>query len=249
MKLPAQNAIRLPAAVLARPLRYQATKAALPDSTRMPADPGPAGRQIRFAARTHIFLEGDKADSIYELIEGTVMLYKLMLDGRRQIVEVLSPGDVFGFSPAAVHDCSAESLVAGCCIAFKRADLDHSPALLHRLSARIQAQLCALHDQITLLGRKSAMERIATFLLRCVPGRGGYACLGPPKGDDRAKVHLGLTRQEIGDFLGLTIETVSRCLSKLKSRGAISIDRLDEIVINDVCRMCRLTGTEATCER
>jgi CRP/FNR family nitrogen fixation transcriptional regulator len=57
-----------------------------------------------------------------------------------------------------------------------------------------------------------------------------------------------MTRHKIADFLGLTIETVSRCLSKLKRRGAISIDRPDEIVVNDVCRMCRLTGTEATCQ-
>ncbi len=88
----------------------------------------PAGREIHFAGRVIIFLEGDETDSIYQLVDGAIMLYKLMPDGRRQIVEMLHAGDVFGFSPAAVHECSAESLVASTCIVFKRADLARSPA-------------------------------------------------------------------------------------------------------------------------
>jgi CRP-like cAMP-binding protein len=229
----------------ARPLSFRAQRPAAAGAGELE----PSGRQLGFAARTHLFREGDPAVSVYEVIDGTIMLYKLMPDGRRQIVEVLGAGDVFGFSATAVHDCSAESLVAGHCIAFKRADLERLPALLQRLSGRIQAQFCALHAHAILLGRKSAMERVASFLLRCVPGRGGYACLGPWSADDGAKVRIGMTRQEIADFLGLTIETVSRSLSRLKRSGAISIDRLDEIVIHDICRMCRMTGTEATCER
>jgi CRP-like cAMP-binding protein len=209
----------------------------------------PAGRQIHFAGRVIIFLEGDETDSIYQLVDGAIMLYKLMPDGRRQIVEVLHAGDVFGFSSAAVHECSAESLVASTCIVFKRADLARSPALMQSVNEHIQTQLCAMHDHAILLGRKTAMERIATFLMRCVPGRGGYHCLAPAPSLERTGIRLNMTRHEIADFLGLTIETVSRCLSKLKRRGAIAIDRPDEILINDVCRMCRLTGTEATCQR
>jgi CRP/FNR family transcriptional regulator len=248
MKPSSQVADHRPLPLLrARPLLFQPTRPILAAGGE--ASPEPEGRRVRFAARTLIFMQGDEADSLYELIDGTVMLYKLMPDGRRQIVELLGPGDVFGFGSASVRDCSAESLVAGHCLAFKRGDLDRSPALLQRLSARMQMQLCAMHDHAVLLGRKTAMERIASFLLRCVPKRGGYACLGPRSGIDDANIRLRMTRQEIADFLGLTIETVSRCLSKLRRRNAISIDRLDEIVIHDVCRMCRLTGTEAVCER
>jgi CRP-like cAMP-binding protein len=209
----------------------------------------PAGRQIHFAGRVIIFLEGEEADSIYQLVDGTIMLYKLMPDGRRQIVELLHAGDVFGFSPAAVHECSAESFVASTCIVFKRADLARSPALMQSVNEHIQTQLCAMHDHAILLGRKTAIERIATFLMRCVPGRGGYHCLATGPRSERAGFRLSMTRHEIADFLGLTIETVSRCLSKLKRRGAISINKPDEIIVNDVCRMCRLTGTEATCKR
>lgn len=214
-----------------------------------PQDAKGLGREVHFAGRVILFLEGDETDSVYQLVDGSVMLYKLMPDGRRQIVELLRPGDVFGFSPAAIHQCSAESLVAGTCIVYQRADLDHSPALMQDMNDRMQAQLCAMHAHAILLGRKTAMERIASFLMHCVPGRGGYLCLAPAPSVERAGVRLIMTRHEIADFLGLTIETVSRCLSKLKRRGAISIDKPDEIIVNDVCRMCQLTGTEATCQR
>jgi CRP/FNR family transcriptional regulator len=207
------------------------------------------GRLVHFAGHVIIFLEGAEADCIYQVLDGTIMLYKLMPDGRRQIVELLGAGDVFGFAPAGIHECCAESLAAGTCLAFNRTAFEQTPALLNSMSVHIQAQLCALHDQAILLGRKTAMERIATFLLRCVPGRGGYGCLAAKPSEERAVVRLRMTRHEIADFLGVTIETVSRCLSKLKRRNAISIDRTDEILVHDVCRMCKLTGTHAVCER
>lgn len=232
-----------------RPLSFEARRTSPADRRADAAGREPAGREVQFATHVLMFMEGDEAHSIYELIDGSVMLYKLMPDGRRQIVELLGPGDVFGMSSTDLHDCTAETLVAGHCIAHDRTDLDSSPALLRRLSARVQSQLCAMHDHAILLGRKTAMERMASFLLRCVPQRGGYTCQGPHNADDRANIRLGMTRQEIADFLGLTIETVSRCLTKLKRRRAISIDRLDEIVVHDVCRMCQLTGTQAVCGR
>jgi len=90
------------------------------------------------------------------------------------------------------------------------------------------------------------MERVASFLIQCVPGRGGHNCPGPRDGDDHANIRLTMTRQEIADYLGLTIETVSRLLGRLKRRGLITIERLDEICVNDVCRLCRLTGRHLT---
>ena len=87
--------------------------------------------------------------------------------------------------------------------------VERSPELFRRLSARLQAQFCAMHEHAVLLGRKSALERVASFIMQCVPGRGGYGCPGP-SGDNSINVRLGMTRQEIADYLGLTIETVSR---------------------------------------
>jgi CRP-like cAMP-binding protein len=202
-----------------------------------------AGREIVFSPRTLIFLEGDLVDWVYQLTDGAVMLYKLLPDGRRQVVELLGAGDVFGFSPIPVHDCSAGTLAATRCAAFERASVERSPALMRRQSLRLYAQLCSLHEHTMLLGRKSAMERMTSFLMRWGPDRGGYKCPGPQDGDDRADFRLPMSRLEIADYLGLTIETVSRSLTKLRRRGVVSISRLDEIRINDICALCRMTGT------
>lgn len=224
-------------------------RATIPGPARAPGGrPGQRGgeRWHRFPPRTVIFLEGAEAESIFQIVDGAVMLYKLLPDGRRQVVELLGPGDVFGFSPLPVRDCSAETLLATHCVALDRGLVERSPALMRQVSARLYSQLCALHEHVMLLGRKSAMERMTSFLMRCVPGRGRHGCPGPRDGEDHADIRLTMTRQEIADYLGLTIETVSRSLTKLKRRGVVSIGKLDEIYIDDVCRLCRLTGTHLT---
>jgi CRP/FNR family transcriptional regulator len=210
------------------------------------ADGAPEGRELHFPPRTLIFREGDAANSLFQIGEGAVMLYQLLPDGRRQVVELLQAGDVFGFSATPVRDCSAETLAETSCTVFDRSAVERSPALTQRLSASAFSQLCTLHEHVMLLGRKSAPERIASFLMRCIPGRGRGKCPGPPPGDDRASVPLAMTRLEIADFLGLTIETVSRILTRLKRRGILTIKRLDEVGVSDVCRLCRLSGTHLT---
>jgi CRP/FNR family transcriptional regulator len=203
----------------------------------------PEGQRTRVAQHSLVFLEGDPADRIYQLIEGAVMLYKLLPDGRRQVVELIGPGDVFGLSSRLVYDASAETLTPTVVAVFERALVEKSPAFLHKLNRCIQAQVCAMHEHAVLLGRKSALERVASFLIRFVPDRGSLGCLGRPSGGDRALVRLSMTRQEIADYLGLTIETVSRAFSELRRRGIVTLDKQDEVKINDVCGICRLTGT------
>jgi CRP-like cAMP-binding protein len=134
-----------------------------------------AGREVFFGPRTLIFLEGDNAESVFRVADGLVMLYKLLPDGRRQVVELLGGDDVFGFSRFPVRDCSAETLMATNWVVFDRNYVERSPALAREWNARLYAQLCALHEHVMLLGRKSAMERVASFLIRCVPGRGEHA--------------------------------------------------------------------------
>jgi CRP-like cAMP-binding protein len=201
------------------------------------------GQELHFPPRTLIFQEGDAAKTLFQVDRGTVMLYQLLPDGRRQVVEFLKAGDVFGFSAAPVRDCSAETLTETCCTAFEAAAIEHSPALTQRLGTAAFSQLCAMHEHVMLLGRKSAAERIASFLMRWIPGRGRGKCPGPPAGDDRARVRLAMTRLEIADFLGLTIETVSRVLTRFKRKGILSIKKLDEVGVCDVCELCRLSGT------
>jgi CRP/FNR family transcriptional regulator len=114
---------------------------------------------------------------------------------------------------------------------------------MRKLNARLRAQIGALHNHTVLLGRKSALERVASFIMRYVPGRGlGEFCSGPQGKADCADIRLGVTRQEMADFLGLTIETVSRSLSELARRSVVKIDKQDRIHINDICGICKLTG-------
>jgi CRP-like cAMP-binding protein len=156
---------------------------------------------------------------------------------------VLGVGDVFGLSPNGVSDVAAEALTAARVAVYEKRRVDSEPELRDRIFAKLRSQMCALHDHALLLGRKSAHERVATFIMRLVPGRGGHACAGPTAGRDETKVDLAMTRQEIADYLGLTIETVSRAFSALKRDGVIAYDRQDVVSIASVCRLCRLTGS------
>jgi CRP-like cAMP-binding protein len=200
------------------------------------------GRRQKLARRAHVFREGDCADRIYQVVRGRVMLYKLLPDGRRQVVEVIGAGDVFGITCLPIYDCSAQTLIAAEVVAYDRAAAAQSTELSRELTARVHAQFCAMHDHVVLLGRKSALERVASFVMHCVPERGGFNCRGPDDGEDCADIPLGMTRHEIADYLGLTIETVSRVFSEFRRRGMVTIDGHERVHVNDICQMCRLTG-------
>jgi len=206
------------------------------------------GKPFSYHHRALILDEGDAATSVYEIVEGGVILFKLLPDGRRQIIEVLGVGDVFGLSATDVSDIAAEALTAVRVVVYDKRTIDTEASLRDRLFARLRQQMCALHDHALLLGRKSAKERVATFIMRLVPGRGGFACIGRLE-DARdtklnvAKVDLAMTRQEIADYLGLTIETVSRAFSALRREGVIAYDKQDSVQIANVCRLCHLTGS------
>lgn len=204
---------------------------------------GPRAMRQRHGSHAILFMEDDKAEKIYEVVDGAVMLYKLLPDGRRQVVELVGPGEFFGISSLDVHDCSAETLSPTTLSAYDRAQVEQSSMLQKQVTTCLTRKLLAMHDHAVTLGRKSALERVTTFLMRFVPNRGGYGCVGRMNGKaDEAVVHLAMTRQEIADYLGLTIETVSRAFSELRRRGAIVIDRQDEVRITDVCGLCHLTG-------
>lgn len=203
----------------------------------------PRALRHRHAPHSVLFMEGDPADRLFEIVDGLVMLYKLLPDGRRQVVELLGAGDLFGISSLRIQDCAAETLADVTVLVYERRELEHSRVLQQRVTTRLMRKLHAMRDHAVTLGRKSALERVASFLLHFVPDRGGYACIGrvPHQADD-ARIHLAMTRQEIADYLGLTIETVSRAFSELRRRGVITLDRQDEVRVNDVCHICRLTG-------
>lgn len=200
-------------------------------------------RVAAFGPRGSILEEGDETSAVHEVLEGCVLLFKLLPDGRRQIIEILGVGDVFGLSPTGVADVGAEALTPARIAVHDKRRFEADPDLRDRIFDRLRRQMCALHDHALLLGRKSAQERVATFIMRLVPDRGGRACIGPRGGCDSATVELAMTRQEIADYLGLTIETVSRAFSALKRSGVVAYDRQDSVTIPRVCTLCRLTGS------
>ena len=205
-----------------------------------------ATRRQAYDAHDVIYFEGDDARSLYEVVSGAAMLYKLLPDGRRQVVEVLGPGDLFGFDMDAHHDCSAETLVPTTVMIFSRREIENSAAAQSHLTRCALQQVCAMHDHAVLLGRKSAYERVASFLMRFVPERGTARCPGPKdKDNDQGYVRLHMTRQEMADYLGLTIETVSRVISDMKRKGIISLEKHDRVIINRICALCQMTGTHA----
>lgn len=187
---------------------------------------------LRVAPHTTLLHEGDPARRIMEVVDGAVMLTKLLADGRRQVVELLGPGDVFGLAFEEAYACSAETLTTATISTHDRSALERDPALGARLLRRFEAQLCIMHSHALVLGRMSALERVAFFLLRLMPEN----MVG-------TTLHLSMTRQEIADFLGLTLETVSRAFSELKRRGLVALARADEVRIQDRGSMRRLAGT------
>ena len=202
----------------------------------------PRTKTLRYGEHDVLFYEGDVADRVYELIEGAIMLYKLLPDGRRQVVEILGPQALFGIAAGRIYDCNAETLTPVVARSIDRRDAELGGELQAHITRCLLSQIERLHEHTVLLGRKSAFERVASFLMRFVPNRGIPDCPGPKTGKDEAVVALTMTRQEIADYLGLTIETVSRVISDLKRRGVISIEKQDKIRINNVCGICHLTG-------
>jgi hypothetical protein len=154
------------------------------------------------------------------------MLYKLLPDGRRQVVEVLGPGDLFGFDMDTYHDCSAETLVATTALVFSRRDVEASSAAQSHLTRCAMQQVYAMHDHAVLLGRKSAYERVASFLMRFVPERGTTHCKGPDDEDrDEGTVQLNMTRQEMADYLGPDHRNGQPCDFRHEAQGRHSLGK------------------------
>ncbi|MET1414257.1 helix-turn-helix domain-containing protein [Roseibium sp. HPY-6] len=201
------------------------------------------GKTTEYETHAVVYYEGDPAKRLYELVRGSIMLYKLLPDGRRQVVEVLRPGDIFGLSNSDENDCTAETLTHSIVQEIDLRHVERSDELQRTLAKCLTNQMQVLHEHAVLLGRKSAVERVASFLMHLVPDRGGLGCVGPTdEDDDSFDLQLHMTRQEIADYLGLTIETVSRVVSDLKRRGVIRVDKADKIHLNKVCGLCQMTG-------
>ncbi|CAO3402557.1 helix-turn-helix domain-containing protein [Azospirillum sp. 11R-A] len=209
---------------------------------RNPADPlASLGHAKVYERETTVFTEGDAAGSVFRVMSGMVRLYKMLPDGRRQIIGFLQAGDMMGLAFAAQYLYTAETVTATTIQRIPRLELDAlmdaQPAFARKLLSATTSELMAAQDQMVLLGRKTAAEKVATFLLRLSDRKCGGK--GDGKGDDRT-IDLPMGRSDIADHLGLTTETVSRTLTKLKSSRLIRIlvggklDLLDRDALADL---------------
>jgi CRP/FNR family transcriptional regulator len=186
------------------------------------------------AGRTFIE-EGDPAEHFFNVTAGTAKLFKLLPDGRRQITGFAPMGTFLGLAVSSTYAFGAEAVEPMRVCRFSRSKLrallDDFPAMEKRLLEVASNELVAAQEQMLLLGRKTARERLASFLVTRA------ACLSngaSPCGHRPAeKVTLPMTRSDVADYLGLTIETVSRTLTRFKAERLIDIPSSSEIVVRD----------------
>lgn len=197
---------------------------------------------ITVAEGQALFYEGDPNPFVFNVVEGAVKLYRLLPDGRRQITGFLFQGDFLGLGGRGASKFTAEALIPLQACRFKRADFDQllnaMPALEHRLVALAGDELMAAQEQIVLLGRKTAKERLASFLIRLSERQ-------MQLGGQENQVHLPMTRLDIADYLGLTIETVSRVMTQLKTSGLIRLLPANDVEITHPAKLKALGDGEA----
>jgi CRP-like cAMP-binding protein len=187
------------------------------------------GTKLRFHHNQTIFNEGDPAEHAYRVLSGAVRLCKHLADGRRQIVQFLFPGDLFSFMELAGHSLTAEAINDVLLTSYPQRQIVNlgvqDPSLRERFVALMSQRLHRMHDHLMLLGRQTALERVSSFLLslkdRMATEEGGT-------------LEVPMSRQDIADYLGLTIETVCRVLTKLRRSRAIGIPNIHQLVLNDV---------------
>ena len=188
----------------------------------------------QLAAKEHVYREDDPKSNVFRVEDGVILLYRMLTDGRRQVVDFAYPGDIIGLGPAREHQFSAQATRHARVKSINASALEEAavsdPTVALKLYHAVAMELQAARSLLIAIGQRSAVERIATFLLMLhdrANGRGGSA----------AGLDLPMRRSDIGDLLGLTIETVSRTMTRLKSMGVIAFTRCDRVEIRDLDRL------------
>jgi CRP-like cAMP-binding protein len=198
----------------------------------------------RLDAHEALVHEGDDTRNFYEVLDGVLSSYKIFADGRRQIIAFAFPGDLIGFSHGETYRYECEAVAAARVRVIPKTSLLRSirerPEIGEKLLALAALELAQVEDHSLNLGRKSALERIASFLVNLAE-RAGYSDA------ERIRMQLPMSRLDMADFLGLTIETVSRSLTKLRIRGIIELPHTSTLVIRDLDVLRDLAECEGSC--
>jgi CRP/FNR family transcriptional regulator, anaerobic regulatory protein len=173
-----------------------------------------------------VFFEGSDAKSYFKVTRGIIRTCKLLLDGRRLISDFYLPGDFFGLTGEGENLWSAEAVTAVTLMRWTRKHVDglaeQHLGVAKCLRSMVSDDIVSAQEHMLLLGRKDATEKVASFLLM-MADRGG----------DSQRVSLPMTRLDMADYLGLTVETVSRTVTQLRSRRLIRVqDSHDVIFVN-----------------
>lgn len=194
----------------------------------------------QFAAGSSLFWEGDRAKHVFEVVSGVLRIFKILPDGRRAITGFIYQGDLVGVSMRDCYLYNAEAVTPVKIRRFAREAFQEaiilSPELRPQLFAKLCDEMASAQDQMVLLSRKNAEERICSFLLllaRRVSGENNFS----------RDVEIPMTRLDMADYLGLTIETVSRTITSLVGRGIISQSGRHDISIKKLDTLLRLAGS------
>jgi CRP/FNR family transcriptional regulator, nitrogen fixation regulation protein len=170
------------------------------------------GVRMTYARNEEIYAQDDQVEHLYRVLRGVVRTSRLTLDGRRQVGDFYYAGDIFGLEPGPDHRFAAEALADCEVLVVRRSavrafagDAELDRAILEATRQEMER----LQDHVMMLGRKSARERVASFLISIAQGR------------EAADVDLAMSRQDMADYLGLTIETVSRMLTQLQGEAIV----------------------------
>ncbi len=192
------------------------------------------GAPMSFPRNAEIYGEGEPADYLYKVVSGTVRTYKVLADGRRQIGAFYMTGDVFGLETGDEHTFSAEAISDAKVLVVKRSALvalaERDSDVARQLWAFTGRELSRVQDHIMLL-IKTAQERVAGFLLEMAD-----------RASNGSALELPMSRQDIADYLGLTIETVSRTLTILENASAIELPSSRRIVLRNRSALSRLNA-------
>jgi len=195
------------------------------------------GSRMHFARGETIFSEGDSAEYAYKIASGTVRLCKHMSDGRRQIAQFIFPGEFFSFMDLKEHSFTAEAVndVVLLCYPQKQIERlgEERLTLRKRFAEVLTRRVRDIQNHLVMLGRQTAKERVAAFLVHVIE----HMSI-----DKNGLMELPMSRQDMADYLGLTIETVCRVLSLMKRERLIDIPNLHQLVIKNTATLAELAG-------
>ena len=197
------------------------------------------GTRVGFGRGETIFNEGDRAEKLYRLLSGAVRLCKHMADGRRQIIDFAVAGEFFGLMPVDEYAFAAEALNEVVVVSYPRRQIERLKEecrpVRAEFGAMVTARMLGMHDHLVMLGRQTAKERLSAFLFKLAER--AEAC-------DGDRLELPMSRQDIADYLGLTIETVCRELSNLKREMIVATPDLHSVMLHDTEALERIAFAE-----